>query len=318
MPAAVKSLQVILAHLVTFAQRTQHGDSLLFFTKLFVQGLFMIASLKTAKDLQCQWRRQMLSHCNSRWRDFRRGFAAMTYLDNANTSSPYIDINNLLVLLLYEDISHRRDRAPLRFVGYRVTRLDDGVRWGGHENCRLFKDLTLSPTRHARGRRMDLEEIDLLSIALRLHRRVGRAGRHAAAPWQPLRLPRLWAGFRDRHVNALQGKGPEFEAVAHQNGTAASELFLAAARRIDGLLCLPMDWVNTELDSAIAVFAEVTPAMRRQVCRVGDLPGGLAGFQSACIFDFYSSRFRRRSRQLLHRRRNHWRQCRQMRKRELG
>jgi hypothetical protein len=44
----------------------------------------------------------------------------------------------------------------------------------------------------------------------------------------------------------------------------------------------------------VAVFAELTLGIRRQICRVGELPEGLIGFHRASAFDFYNSRFRNR------------------------
>ena len=69
-------------------------------------------------------------------------------------------------------------------------------------------------------------------------------------------------------------------------------LFRDSVRHIDGLTAYPMDWVSGQLRFATAIFAEVTPSLQRQVCRIGNLPEGLIGFQGASAFDFYNSRFR--------------------------
>jgi hypothetical protein len=253
----------------------------------------MITICKPTNELQRQWRQQLAVHCNPRTVADRRGFVAMTFLDQASSTSDLVEIDNLLVVVVYEDESRRNDSSPLRFAGYRVSRVAQGVRWGGADNCPLFKDLTLAPQRRARGPRMDRGKHELLSLALKLDRRLSRAARHPAAPWPELRLPVLWAGFRPRHSAALRGEGPEFEQACREQGKAPADLFRATARQIDGLVAYPMDWINEQLDPAVAVFADVTLAMRRQVCRIGSLSEGLIGYQGAASFDFYSSQYRK-------------------------
>jgi hypothetical protein len=255
----------------------------------------MIALNNSNQELRHQWRRQMAVRCNPRLVAARKGFVALAFINNACSSSRYANIDDLLVLVLYED-DVRSSRLPsLRLCGYGATRLPDGVQWGA-ENCRLFKNLALAPQRGARNERIDREKRDLLALALRLDRRLGRAARYPSLPWPGLRLPRLWAGYRARHAGELVGAGPEFESACQLQSVASPELFRGSARRIDGLVAYPLDWVNSQLESAVAVFAELTLGIRRQVCRVEELPKGLIGFYGASAFDFYNSRFRNRSR----------------------
>jgi hypothetical protein len=252
----------------------------------------MIAQNNSDSKMLRLWRRQLSTHFDPRKVAARAGFTALTFVDQANTSSLYVDTNDLLIVLVYEDKSRRDDRGPLRLSAYHVGRVPHGVKWGGAENSRLHKDLTLAPKRGAHGLRVDSNKHDLLALALKLDRRLSRAARHPAAPWRELRLPRLWAAFRGRHVGRLRGQGPEFELASRQQDRAASAVFCESARSIDGLTAYPLDWVSSQLESATAMFAEVTPSMQRQVCRIGDLPQGLIGFQGASEYDFYNSRFR--------------------------
>jgi hypothetical protein len=257
----------------------------------------MIAHCEIDRELRRRWRRQMTAHLDLHYVEARRGFAALTFVDNANISSPFVDINNLIALLLYEDVPSGTGRSPLRLCGYRIRCTPDGIRWGGTENgdCVLDKNLTLSPQFGGRGPRLDCRKCDLIDTALKLDRRLSAAARHSAAPWRELRLPRLWAGFRAQRAIALRGDGPEFEQACRSQSSAPDDLFNATARRIDGLVAYPLEWVAGELPSAVAVFAELTLSVRRQVCRIGELPGGLIGFQRA-PYDFYSSCFRQRTR----------------------
>jgi hypothetical protein len=239
-----------------------------------------------------QWRRQMAAHCSWQHVAARKGFAALTFLDNSNRSTRFVDINNLFVLLLFEDDYYRYDRAPLRLCGYKVRDISHGVEWGGAENCKLFKDATLTPQHGARGQRLDRRKLNLIEHALRLDRRLSRAARHPAAPWPNLQLPRLWAGFRPNHAAALRGEGPEFENECAMQCARAMEFFHVSAQCIEGLTCYQLDWISGQLDGAVAVFAEVTYQMRHQICRIGKLPDGLSGFQGSSVFDFFSNHFR--------------------------
>jgi hypothetical protein len=255
----------------------------------------MIGMTTLTNELRRQWRAQLSAHCNPHHVETRKGFVALTFVDQSNTSSKFVDINNLLVVLVYVDNVRRNDRRSLRLSGYGVSRVRDGVCFGGGENCRIYKDLTLAPQQSARGQRLDCSKHDLLALALKLDRRLSRAARHPAAPWRGLQLPRLWAGFRAHHAGVLQGDGPEFERACRQQGRAGNLLFRDSAHPLHGLTAYPLDWVSSQLESATAIFAEVTPSMRRQICRVGSLPEGLIGFQGASAFDFYNSRFHKRA-----------------------
>lgn len=257
----------------------------------------MIAISRSADELRRQWRQQILTHLDPRSVAARKGFVALTFVDRANASSVFVDISHLSVVLLYEDESHRHDRAPLRFCGYRVSRVPHGVQWGGAEHNQLYKDLTLVPKRGARGRRLDVRKHELLTLALKLDCRLSRAARHRAAPWPGLRLPRLWAGFRNRYTRGLDGHGPEFEEACRAQSATAAGSFANSAQQLDGLTLYPVDWVSDQLERATAVFAEMTVGLRRQLFRVAGLPDGLIGFQGASAYDFYNSRFRTKSHQ---------------------
>jgi hypothetical protein len=253
----------------------------------------MIAMTTPTDELRRQWRKQLLAYCNPQHVAARKGFVTLTFVDQSHTSSEFVDINNLLVMLVYEDDAHRSERRSLRLSGYGVSHVPGGVLWGGAKNCRLHKNLTLAPQQGARGQRVDRSKYDLLALALKLDRRLSRAARHPAAPWRGLRMPRLWAGFRARQAGVLQGDGPEFEQVCRRQGRAANQLFRESARSIHGLTAYPLDWVSGQLEFATAIFAEVTPSIRSQICRVGNLPEGLIGFQGASAFDFHNSPFRK-------------------------
>ena len=151
----------------------------------------------------------------------------------------------------------------------------------------------LTPQFGARGQRIDRKKSDLMSLALKLDHRLRRAARHPAAPWPALRLPRMWAGFRRHEVRNLAGKGPEFDEVCRRTSKSPRTLFQTSARHVFGLTLFPMDWVSNQLECATEMFAQLTPNLRRQTCRIDGMPDGLIGYDGASAFDFYSSCYRR-------------------------
>jgi hypothetical protein len=258
----------------------------------------MVTATPSVDKLTAQWRRQILAHRDPQSVAARRRFVAASFIDQSNARSAFADIDNLLVVLLYEDTFHScaetpRNRVPLRLVAYGASRAPHGVQWGGAANSRFFKDLMLTPQFGARGQRIDRKKSDLMSLALKLDQRLCRAARHPAAPWPALRLPRMWAGYRQSEARNLAGEGPEFDEACRHVSESPATLFQTAARHVFGLTLFPMDWVSNQLERATNMFAQLTPSLRRQTCRIEGLPDGLIGYEGASAFDFYSSRYRR-------------------------
>jgi hypothetical protein len=256
----------------------------------------MVTTSCTPRSLCRLWRRQLMCRLDSDLWEARRRFVAMTFLNLANTVSTFVDIQNLLVVLLYEDSTSggsRMGRSPVRFSGYRLSRVPHGIQWGGRENSAFLKNLLLAPKARAYGQRMDSKKSDLLSLALKLDRRLSLAARHSAAPWPALRLPTLWAGFQQRDLRILRFAGPEFEASWREASASASSLVETTSRQVDGLTLYPIDWVSSQLGMARAIFAEIRPTMSRPVFRVEEIFSNLIGFQGASRFDFFDSRYRR-------------------------
>jgi hypothetical protein len=86
--------------------------------------------------------------------------------------------------------------------------------------------------------------------------------------------------------------GPEYELATANTDECPDELVRYTVQMEHGLALYPIEWVSGELHKASAIFAEITPQLKRQVCRVSQLPAGLTGFQGAAEFDFYHSPFR--------------------------
>jgi hypothetical protein len=243
-------------------------------------------------DLRHRWRRQVAARHHRTSSYWPRPSGALCYLVDGGRRGELAELDKILAMLLYDEPVGRQ-RPAVRVVGYRACRVDDGVQWGGEGNARIFKNLALAPRPGARGERLDLHDGELLEAALGLDRRVDQAARYPASIRnRPLRLPKLWAGFRSHVASELRGEGPELEALASRFGLSTDCMFRKFQRPHEGLVLCPLAWVSDQLASATAIFAELAGLPRRQAFDLGGFPGGLVGFQDASAFDFYASSFR--------------------------
>jgi len=105
--------------------------------------------------------------------------------------------------------------------GFSGTRIPRGVKWGGYKQNRLLKGVRLAPAPEARGRHLDLNDIELLHVALRLERQ-RRMHSRRGAPRRPLRLPRLWAGFDPSNAVHITGRRPDHKPRSNRPKRASS------------------------------------------------------------------------------------------------
>ena len=80
-----------------------------------------------------------------------------------------VELERLTLVVLYDE-PVRHDQMALRLAGYSGTEVPWGVMWGGAEQNRFFKDLSLQPLPQGRGLRLDLVRPRLLRIGLQLAR----------------------------------------------------------------------------------------------------------------------------------------------------
>jgi hypothetical protein len=242
-----------------------------------------------------QWRQMLDSR--RRFRVQRRPRAALGYLANGPVIQDLIEIEKLTIVLLYDEPADR-ERVALRLAGYAATRVPWGVRFGGPEQCRFFKDLLLQPVPQARGYRLDLASMELLQLGLGLARELDRHARYRQRHVrEQIRLPKLWAGFRAADATGITGDGPELADYACHTGRQSDELMEHLRRSYFGLTLYPLAWVSHHWQQAVAIFADLERFPRRQVFSLQQLPGNLIGCQGAAEFDFLQSRFRRQRRQ---------------------
>lgn len=225
-----------------------------------------------------------------------RPMAALGYLADGPVIEGLIEIEKLTPVLLWDEPADK-GRLALRLVGYSASRVPWGVRFGGPEQCRFFKDLSLQPVSQARGYRLDLASAELLLLGLALARELDCHTRyHRRKVRERIRLPKLWAGFRATDASDIVGDGPELAEYACRIDKSRNELMARLRRRHFGLILHPLAWVSHHWQQAVAIFADLARFPRRQVFSLNQLPGNLVGFQGAAEHDFFQSRFRRRER----------------------
>ena len=248
------------------------------------------------EQLMRRWRTQLGSR--RRWKkvegvDQRRPFAAMGWLTYGQQPSDLIEIDKVLLVIVHEeDIGNR---YAMRMVGYEATRVEHGVMWGGAENCRLYKDLTLQPMRVGSGLRLDTANLELFQMGMQLQSMLHRVCNYTPRAAHRLpQFPRLWAGYRSDAAAELKGEGPELAALSERFDLTPDMMFRKFQRSHEGLALFPLDWVSGQLASAVAVFAEMNSLPRRHVFRARALPDALLGYKGATAWDFYYSPQRQR------------------------
>ena len=249
---------------------------------------FVTAQLR--ESLLDDWRRSMAQRQSTG----RRPLAAFGSMVDGPVRNGLVELDHMTLVVLYNEPSSH-DQLVLRLAGYSGTQVPWGVMWGGAEQNRFFKDLSLQPVPQGRGLRLDLARPRLLRIGLQLERELDRYARHPALPPRPnLRLPCLWAAFTPQHAVGLAGDGPELDAYARRVRKPVVEAFSAVHRRHYGLVLHPLAWVSRHGERTAAIFVDLARFPGRQVFRLDDLPGNLAGYQDAAEFNLFESRFRRR------------------------
>jgi len=240
----------------------------------------MISTLEPRSPLDL-WRQRLGGKCR---RAQPRPLAAMGYLVNGPLIDGLVEIENLTIVLLYDE-QIRPGHCALRLAGYAGTRVPWGVRFGGPDQCMFFKDLSLQPVAGARGYRLDVDDTEILSLGLRLERELDRHTRQRHVH-QQVCLPKLWAGFKADNAANITGDGPELTTYAARTGKQPQQLLEHLRRDCFGLNLFPLPWVSHHWQKAVAIFADLERFPRRQVfpLRLDDL----VGFHDAAEFNFRS------------------------------
>jgi len=211
----------------------------------------------------------------------------MGYVANGPVLDGLIDVENLTIVLLYDE-QLRSGLWALRLAGYCGKRVPWGVRFGGPNQCKFLKDLSLQPVAGTRGYRLDLDNAEILSLGLALERKLDRHARYRQQHVrEQVRLPKLWAGFRPADAADITGDGPELIAYAAHSGRSPQDLLENLRRQHLDLTLYPLAWVSHHWQQAVAVFADLERFPRRQVFRLRQ-PDDLIGYRDAAEFNFRS------------------------------
>jgi hypothetical protein len=219
-----------------------------------------------------------------------RPWAALSYLTTGPVIDDLIEVENVTFVVLYDEVQ-THGQLWVTLAGFGGARVPWGIQWGGPEHSRFRKNLLLVPRRFGRGRCLDVFDTGLLKLALRLDEKVHRRGSRPQ-PSQGLRLPRLWAGFRRRHLDAIDTDDPALQATAEHSARSPHELLQESRRDYEGLALFPLEWTRQHGAQMTAVFADLQGFPRIQVIPVERLADHLRGQQAAAKFDFYGTRFR--------------------------
>ena len=229
----------------------------------------------------------------SRRRVYRspRRFAALGYLTKGPVREQLISIEDLILVVLYDELTDHTSHA-IRLAGFSACRVPWGVVWGGSQQSKFYKDLSIRPKAHGRGTQLDLSKPQLIQAGLQLDQYLENAiGSMPRRRRRRLQLPKLWAAFQAEDAKLITGDGPELDAVCRQMGGSRDSLLNSARRMHRGSVLFPMDWVSHYWEKAVAVLADLRGFPKRQAFRLGKLPGGLQGYRGATQFDFFQTRF---------------------------
>lgn len=239
-----------------------------------------------------RWRRQIVGR-RTPGRRTPRALAAIGYLPSGPVLDGLIELQNLLLVVLYDKLTQKQ-RISILLAGYSANLVDWGVELGGIERARFLKDLRLRPTHDALGQRISLASRTLLQLALELDDQVERHRRQRSLRvWPSVRLPSLWAGFHQAAARDLSPFGPELEHMCSRTGRSADAVIEHVRREHFGLLLYPLEWVSHNVQCAVTLFADVSTWSQGHVFQLRNPAKDLVGYRGAVQFDFFSSPFGR-------------------------
>ena len=225
------------------------------------------------REILQRWRRQVASRTRYRASRGDRPWAAISYLARGADRDGLIDLRHLIVVVLYDQ------RQVTRFAGYRFLPSSGGVRLGGAAAHRFEKNLNLRPTPTGLGRRLKLNDRELLLSALELDHYLERRARFPNWPRsQQPRWPQLWVALTPEQVSGLQQEQP-------------GRQLLGSCRSLGRLTLLPLATAIALKLPCLDLYADLKTVPRRQLVTVDHSARCLVGTDGALQYDLVESRF---------------------------
>jgi hypothetical protein len=250
-----------------------------------------MVSARAGPELVQRWRQQIA--CQRRRREARgpRHMTAVGHLARGPIDDGMIDVRRLMFVVVHDQL-RANETTAIRVAGYSSTPISWGVQIGGAKQTRFEKDLARAPGVEVCGRRFNLQQGDVLSLALELDCYLERHSRYPGLPRlrQP-RWPQLWAAFDPNTAGRIQPDGPEWQDKRQDGAQLGTEA--PPRRAIFGLVAFPLEFVSHAWRQFAAVFADLKSMPKRQVIALDHPERSLQGFCGAIEYDLLSSRFSR-------------------------
>jgi len=246
-----------------------------------------ITEIRASPGLPARWRGQVARQRRCREAAGPRHLAGIGYLVNGPIYDHLVDVRRLVIVVVHDQL--RNGRLATRVAGYTAASLPWGLKIGGRESNRFEKDLLRAPVQGGCGQRLNLDQPELLALALQLDRQLTRHAKHPHMPgrWKP-RWPQFWATFEPETALGLQGDGPEFEALLRRH--PRSDL-RSQERAVLRMPAFPLEFASHAWQRCVMVMADLGTMPKRQVIGAQPLARSLCGFSGAIEYDLVHSRF---------------------------
>lgn len=161
-----------------------------------------VAPIPSINILQ-DWRRQIGGSQRRTSPHPVRPFVIVSYVIRRNPRRwPLVDLNDITLVALFDE-QLASGRLATRLTGICGCQTNQGLQFGGPEQCRFDKDLRLRPILGGRGASFDPGRGDLLAFALQLDRYLERVARYPFYPRRRVPLLPTLAPAGDHSRSAL-------------------------------------------------------------------------------------------------------------------
>jgi hypothetical protein len=137
---------------------------------------------KIKNPLMQTWRLQIGQKARYATQRGVRPFGIVSYrVRDPQPNERFVCLSRLTIVALFDE-QLESSQIATRLIGVGGSLNAQGIQFGGPGNSRFDKDLRLAPTFSARGKRLDIADVDFLSFALALEMFLERSSRHPHVP----------------------------------------------------------------------------------------------------------------------------------------